>query len=133
LAPLRDAALVPVTVAAVLGVEPTAGESVQEALRCLSGQEVLLVVDNAEHLPEAGPFLVELLQAAAYLKVLVTSRSVLHLSGERVYPVAPLDPEPAVQLFVARAQAAQPKFAPQAGEAALLEEICERLDRLPLA
>jgi predicted ATPase len=134
LAPIRDATLVPGILASTLGVEPAPGESPLEAMRRhLADEELLLVVDNAEHLPEIGPLLVDLLHAAPDVRLLVTSRAVLHLSGERVYPVPPLDPEPAIQLFLARAQAAHPSFAPEASKAPLLRQICSRLDRLPLA
>jgi predicted ATPase/DNA-binding SARP family transcriptional activator len=134
LAPLRDAALVPAAVAATLGADAAPGESPQQAVvRRLRSQELLLVVDNVEHLSDVGPLLVELLHAAPALTLLVTSRTVLHLSGERVYPVAPLEPTPATELFLSRARAADPRFDPTDDEAALAAEICERLDRLPLA
>ena len=130
LAAIRDPDLVPAAIATALGME--AAES-RDALKAfVPSQELLLVVDNAEHLPGAAPFLVELLEAAPRLTLLVTSRVVLHVSGERVYPVAPLAPEAAADLFVARAQAAAPGSAADAS-ADVLDEICGRLDCLPLA
>jgi predicted ATPase len=134
LAPLQDPALVPLLIASAVGVKPRPGEPLQQALRQrLADEELLLVVDNAEHLAGVGPLLVELLESAPYLKAMVTSRAVLHVSGEQVYPVAPLERDAAAELFVVRAQAADPTFKPRAADARLVAALCERLDRLPLA
>src|SRR5207247_1296197 len=76
---------------------------------------------------------VELLAQAPHLTLLVTSRAVLHLSGEHVYPVEPLANEAAVALFCERAQAADPRFHPDAAEEEAIRHICARLDGLPLA
>ena len=99
----------------------------------LRTRELLLVLDNAEHLREASPSYVALLGAAPRLKLLVTSRAVLHLTGERVYPVEPLAKEAATALFHQRAQEAEPRFGADAANEAAIRRICERLDGLPLA
>jgi len=131
LAATRDPALVPAEIAAALGIEAT--EARETLDRFVRAKELLLVIDNAEHLPDAGPLFVELLEAAPRLKLLITSRVVLHLSGERVYPVAPLAPRPAAELFVARAEAAAPNGARTGSGSEIVEDICARLDHLPLA
>jgi predicted ATPase/DNA-binding SARP family transcriptional activator len=130
LAPLHESALVPTAVADALRVQPGLGETIADALgRRLRNDELLLVVDNAEHLPDVGVFLVGLLRQAPALTVLVTSRAVLHVTGEYVYPLQPLPERDSVVLFVERARAAGTTIEP--GPA--VSEICRRLDGLPLA
>ena len=85
------------------------------------------MLDNFEQLLPAAPFLSELLEAAPEMRLLVTSRAVLHVAGEQEYPVPPL--EEAAELFVARAQAVDPSFVPDDA----VHEICARLEGLPLA
>ncbi|HZG36976.1 MAG TPA: BTAD domain-containing putative transcriptional regulator [Gaiellaceae bacterium] len=134
LAAVRDSSLIAAAISAALGIVAEPGETQEESLRrFLRGADLLLVADNAEHLEGAGTFLVDLLRASPDLSVLVTSRAVLHVSGERVYPVAPLEPSAAVELFRARAEAAHFGFAVDEADEAILDDICERLDRLPLA
>ena len=148
LAPIGDAELVPSAIAAVLGVEKTAGRSVLEAVvDRLSGSTVLLVLDNFEQVLPGAMFLKELLAAAPDLTVLVTSQASLRLREEHEYPVSPLSlPEvgdgldeakvsqsAAVALFVDRAQAVRPDFQLTAENAAAVAGICLRLDGLPLA
>ncbi|HEV2528032.1 MAG TPA: LuxR C-terminal-related transcriptional regulator [Thermomicrobiales bacterium] len=112
----------------------------------LSGRRGLVVLDNAEHLIAAGPDIASLIAACPGLTILVTSRERLRVTGERVYPVPPLDvpdaasvdvslvaDNPAVQLFVARARAVTPRFRLTASNAGAIAEICRRLDGLPLA
>ena len=113
---------------------------------------LLLLLDNFEHLLASAPLVSALLAAGPRLKVLVTSRSVLHLSGEHTFPVPPLTlPDPrrlhatgddlvpaladyeAVRLFMARAAAARPDFTLTTDNAPAVAEICHRLDGLPLA
>lgn len=153
LAPLADAALVPVAIAETLGVRETGDRpllaSLAEALR---RRHLLLVLDNFEHVLAAGPAVAGLLAAAPRLRVLATSRAPLRVRGEHVYPVAPLDypapaslaspttlsveaiaAYPAVALFERRAQAADPEFRLTADNAAAVADICRRLDGLPLA
>src|SRR5919201_1246498 len=92
-----------------------------------------LALDNAEHLRDAGPLFVDLLAQAPRLTLLVTSRVVLHLSGEQVYPVEPLADETAVALFLERAREADPRFRPTTANGETIDRICATLDRLPLA
>src|SRR5438034_1544036 len=124
LASLRDANLVLPTIAQTLGVrEPqTAGEY-------LRTRETLLVLDNLERLLDSVPELAELLRLAPGLKVLVTSRASLRISGEQEFLVPPLEDEEAVALFADRARALKPTAV--LGDA--VGEICRRLDNLPLA
>jgi predicted ATPase/DNA-binding SARP family transcriptional activator len=95
----------------------------------LRDKQLLLVLDNFEQLLEAAASLFAVLRQAAGLKLLVTSRSPLHLSGEQLYPVPPLGGEEARRLFEERARAAKPSFASDEH----VGEICRRLDNLPLA
>ena len=95
----------------------------------LHGKEMLLLLDNFEHLLGAAPRVGALLAGASGLRVLATSRSPLHLSVEREYPLDPLDPGDAATLFVERARAIGRDLARNGPIAA----ICRRLDGLPLA
>ena len=148
LAPLRDPALVPSVLAETLGIKEVAGQALQETLtRYLQDRQVLLVLDNFEHLPTAAPVVGKLVGRCPLLTVLLTSRAPLHLSGERQFPVLPLllpdaAPQPsadglhqlpAVELFRQRAQAAMPTFELTGTNAATVAQICRRLDGLPLA
>ena len=113
LAPLRDSALVVGAIARALGIPDVSGEdSLQTLADALGPRELLLFVDNAEHVRAAAPSFVELLAQAPHLTLLVTSRVVLHLSGEQVYPVEPLAVRAAVALFLERAREAEPRFRP---------------------
>ena len=148
LAPISDPELVPSTIAQVLGVQETAGVPLRERLLdYLREKQLLLVLDNFEQVTQAGPFVIELLRAAPRLKVIVTSRAVLHLYGEQELPVPPLRlPDPkqlpplaalsqyeAVSLFIQRAVAAKPDFEVTNETAPAVAELCARLDGLPLA
>jgi predicted ATPase/DNA-binding CsgD family transcriptional regulator len=145
--PLRDPALVLPTIARAFGLNDAGNRPLAERLAAhLRPRRVLLVLDNLEQVVEAAPRIADLLTACSHLKVLATSRVVLHLSDEHDLPVAPLAlPEaevrsldevassPAVRLFVARAQAASPAFALTEANGATVAAICARLDGLPLA
>jgi predicted ATPase/DNA-binding SARP family transcriptional activator len=133
LAPLRDRELVMSAIAQGLGMRQLSEQPLETIAPALRRRELLLLLDNAEHLPAAAPRYVELLAHAPRLKLLVTSRVVLHLSGEHVYPVEPLRSEEAVALFCERARAADPRFQPDATEEEAIRRICTRLDNLPLA
>jgi predicted ATPase/DNA-binding CsgD family transcriptional regulator len=148
LTPITDAALMPVSIATVLGVREVAGEALQDTLaRRIGDREVVLVLDNLEQLPAAGLVIAELLAASPRLRVLATSRAPLHVRGEHEYPLAPLQlPGPvelaslddlaeveAVKLFVERARAIDPAFALTGDNAVAVAGICARLDGLPLA
>jgi predicted ATPase/DNA-binding SARP family transcriptional activator len=98
----------------------------------LAPRELLLVLDNFEQLVTGAPVVADLLGAAPRLTVLLTSREPTRLAAERLYPVAPLDGDAAVALFVDRVRARDPAFALNGG-AGHVREICERLDHLPLA
>jgi predicted ATPase/DNA-binding CsgD family transcriptional regulator len=148
LAPVADPALAPTTIAQALGLREATGRPVFEALAAfLVPRELLLVLDNLEHLLVVAPAVVDLLAACPRLTVLATSRAVLHVSGEHDYPVPPLPLPPAdpglpparladyaaVALFAERARAAQAGFALSEANAAAVAEVCRRLDGLPLA
>ena len=134
LAPVRDPGLVVAAICHALDVHDVPNQKLLETLmNALRPRELLLVVDNAEHLRAAAPLYVELLAHAPRLTVLVTSRAVLHLSGEHVYPVEPLEDDAAVALLVERAREADPGFDPEPAGEDTLRRICARLDGLPLA
>jgi predicted ATPase/DNA-binding CsgD family transcriptional regulator len=145
---VRDASLVAAAIAHAVGVLPTGGTPIHDAMTsALRAAEVLIVVDNFEHLLEAAPFLAGLLASCPRLKVLVTSRVLLRVSGEHALAIPPLAlPDPhsspsleelthaaAVQLFVERAQAVDVTFALSESNAPRVVEICRRVDGLPLA
>jgi predicted ATPase/class 3 adenylate cyclase len=95
----------------------------------LRGRALLLVLDNVEQVIDAAPAIAELLSAAPRCAAIVTSRERLAVAAEQEYPVSPLSPHGAVELFTARARHVKPGFQPGAE----LDAICARLDRLPLA
>ncbi len=148
LAPLRDSALVPQAIADALGLgerdDQTPLERIQASLR---QRELLLVLDNFEHIIDAAPIVAILLRGTLRLKILVTSRTLLKVSGEQAYSVPPLAlPDPihipppdelakvgAVALFLARVCERVPGFALNETNAADIAAICTRLDGLPLA
>jgi predicted ATPase/DNA-binding SARP family transcriptional activator len=148
LAPLADPGLVPVTVAVALGLAlPAGAESPERVAAALGAKRLLLVLDNCEHVIEATARLAEaLLRTNPHARVMATSREPLRAPGEYVYRVLPLqvpaegtedreDPleAAAVQLFVARAQAMDLRFALNARTAAITGAVCRRLDGIPLA
>ena len=148
LARARDPGAVVSAIAQALGLREVEGRSLLESLKdALRDKDVLLVLDNFEQVIGAAPLLVELLAACPRLKLLVTSRAVLHVRGEKEFPVPPLAlPDPrrrpaldvlsqhaAVQLFIERALDVRPDFALTDENAAAVAEICTRLDGLPLA
>ncbi len=132
LAPVARADGVAAALAAAIDAQPTGGESVDAALvRRLTGQELLLVVDNCEHVLDAAPLLSMLLAQCPRLTLLATSREPLRLTVERCVPIAPLPPGAAVELFKERAAMRDPHVALDVDDA--LDTICRRLDGLPLA
>jgi len=147
LAPLQDAGLVLHTIAHTLRLQQTGLEPLKHLQTFLQDKHLLLVLDNFEQVVEAAPDLVDLLTACPHLKLLVTSREVLHVRGERTYTVQPLalpDPQQltdrevvarsgAVALFLERAREIIPDLALTSETAPLIAEICRRLDGLPLA
>ena len=148
LAAVPEPALVASAIAQSLGVREAGGRPLAETLvSALRAKHLLLVLDNLEHLLDATPLIAQLLVASPRLSVLATSRAVLRVSGEHDIPVPALalpDAETAptveevgaasaVQLFVARAQAARPDFVLTTANAMIVADICRRLDGLPLA
>jgi len=124
LSTVLDPLLVPDAIAQGVGVPEANRDTLLDLLRPRSQ---LLVLDNFEQLLPAAPFLSELLEAAPEVRLLVTSRAVLHVAGEQEYPVPPL--EEAEELFVARAQAVDPSYRPDDA----VRDVCTRLEGLPLA
>lgn len=140
LALINDASLVLPAIAHAVGTEERSDQPLNALLQQrLSSQRMLLVLDNLEHVLGAAPQLAELLAATSQLKLLVTSRAALRLTGEQAFAVPPLSlpaggaPSEAVELFVARAQALNPDFAMNETNATQIAAICRRLDGLPLA
>jgi predicted ATPase/class 3 adenylate cyclase len=148
LAAIRDPSLVASSIARTLGLQEKADQVLLESLKeSLRDQQMLLVLDNFEQIVAAALPVAELLAACPRLKYLVTSRVVLHLSGEHEFPVPPLAlPDPgrlpavdalaqyaAVALFIQRALAVKPDFRVDNANAPAVAEICVRLDGLPLA
>ncbi len=150
LSTLNDPDLIPSAIIQTLGIREAGGQSpiktLKKKLQNSSGVPMLLLLDNFEQLVQAASIVAEILVAGPDLKILVTSRSALHVYGEHEFPVPPLAvPDsrsesvealskcPAVALFVQRALAAKPDFELNRGNASAITEICARLDGLPLA
>ncbi len=132
--PLRDPAFVLPAIANAFSLSDTGRAPLMAQLFAhLRFRKLLLVLDNFEHLIEAAPMLTELLTACPGLKMLLTSRVVLRLSGEHDLAVLPLPIPAAVELFLARARAAYPDFQLTASNSTAIAKICVRLDGLPLA
>jgi predicted ATPase/class 3 adenylate cyclase len=147
LAPVRDVGGVDNAVAAVFSVTAQAGQSTREALvEFLRSKELLLVLDNCEHLIEGAAALAGVLaRSCERLVVLATSREALGIDGEHMVPVPPLEvpgadadlaaitQAEAVRLFAERAAAVKPGFAVTAGNAAAVAAVVRRLDGIALA
>ena len=148
LAATRTPAFVAPAIAETLGLSNvTAVDLPKRARVACVDRRILLVLDNFEHVIEAAPLVAELLTAVASLKLLITSRALLHVRGEREYAIGPLtlkpDAErmapadlarmPAVRLFVARVRDVQPGFRLTSANGPTVTAICRRLDALPLA
>jgi predicted ATPase/DNA-binding CsgD family transcriptional regulator len=143
LAPAREPRDLISAIADALGVRETGVRPLVEVVAAaLRDREVLLVLDNFEQIVSAAPSLVDLLVACPRVKLLVTSRAILRVSGEHVFPLRPLslpttgdsggDSE-AVHLFVERATAVHPDLLLDDTALATIGAICRRLDGLPLA
>ncbi|MEU8621993.1 BTAD domain-containing putative transcriptional regulator [Streptomyces sp. NPDC048623] len=146
LAPLDDPGAVPGAVLSALRLRetnlitregvPLQDDPTSHLVEHLSRRPLLLVLDNCEHVIDAAAALAEtLLTHCPELRILATSREPLGVPGEAVRPVEPLPPTPAHRLFAERARAVRPAFRADATaeDAAAVEEICRRLDGLPLA
>jgi predicted ATPase/class 3 adenylate cyclase len=141
LAPVGDPGAVADAVATALGVTPRAGSRVADSVSvALAGRQMLVVVDNCEHVLEAAAQVIEtILAATTAVKVMATSREGLRVAGEHLWPVPSLDVaagvgSAAVELFVERARAVAPRFGlgdPHDANAVI--EICRRLDGMALA
>ena len=146
LASLTGSALVPASVAEALGIpEQDAADPMAGVVRALSDRELLIVLDNCEHVLESASRVVVMLAGQCRrVRVMATSRERLDVPGESVFPVPPLElPDDgsvravagseAGHLFITRARAANPAFALSAGNSAAVAEVCARLDGMPLA
>jgi predicted ATPase len=122
LAAVRDPQLVLQEAAQAVGADDGLADHIAD-------KQLLLLLDNFEHLTDAATDTAALLTACPNLTVLVTSRELLRLPGEQAYPVPPLQPEDGSELFLARARVSEPGFAPSAA----VGELCARLEQLPLA
>jgi predicted ATPase/DNA-binding NarL/FixJ family response regulator len=143
-----DPDLVIPTIARTLGLEEAGGRPLLEHVQAfLKERRMLLLLDNFEQVVDAAPMLADLLSACPNLKVLATSRAVLHISGEHTFSVSPLalpdaaslsmkediNRYPAIALFSERARAVLPEFLLNKENSAVVAEICIHLDGLPLA
>ena len=147
LAAASDADELAQVVAATLGVVPRSGSTLDDSvLDALRTRELVLVLDNCEHLLAAAGRLTDgLLRECPGVRILATSREALGVAGEQVWPLSSLELPPrasaldtvvaseAVQLFAERARAVQPGFALDDANAEAVAEICRRLDGIPLA
>jgi predicted ATPase/class 3 adenylate cyclase/DNA-binding CsgD family transcriptional regulator len=136
LAPITDPELVSVAVARALGLPDQPGRSTMDTLaRFIADRQMLVVMDNCEHLLDASAALVNaLLAAAAGLTLLTTSREPIGVAGELSWRVPSLSlADEAIELFTDRARLARPDFAVSDDNATVVAEICARLDGLPLA
>ncbi|HEY2090029.1 MAG TPA: LuxR C-terminal-related transcriptional regulator [Mycobacterium sp.] len=136
LAPITDPEIVPITVARALGLPDQPGRSTMDTLnRFVADHQMLIVLDNCEHLLDASAALVNaLLGAAAGLTFLTTSREPIGVAGEVSWRVPSLSlGDEAIELFTDRARHARPEFIVTDDNAAIVAEICARLDGLPLA
>jgi len=148
---ISDPAMVPAAIAESVGIRETGGRPfhvlLKDYLRDTEPAQVLLLLDNMEHILAASSIVVELIEASRSLKILVTSRAPLRVYGEYEFPVPPLalpDPRqmnslpalaenPSIVLFAQRAQAVKPGFQLTDENAPIVAEICSRVDGLPLA
>lgn len=146
LAPLKDPGLIPAKLVEALGLETGGGIDPRDhVVRFLAERQVLLVLDNFEHLSEGAHFVSELLSSAPRVTIIATSRAPLRVSGERELPVPPMAvPDPdlnlevaagtdGVRLFVSRTEAVQPGFRVEEENLAAITGIVRALDGLPLA
>ncbi|MGH2699051.1 MAG: adenylate/guanylate cyclase domain-containing protein, partial [Actinomycetota bacterium] len=148
LAAIVDPSLMPSTVAGALALREEGARPVIETIKDhLRQRRILLLLDNFEQVVSSAPSLSELLRAAPDLKLIVTSRTPLMITGEHEYPVPPMSlPDPlslpgldvlagyeSTNLFLQRARSVKPDFAITEDNAAEIAEICVRLDGLPLA
>lgn len=147
LAPLASPDDIPQAIGRALGAVDEGPLSLEDLFTALEQKQLLLLLDNFEHLLAAAPLVTDVLRACPQVTVLATSRAALRLSGEQEYPVPPL-PAPdlshlpamealadyaAVRLFVERAARVRPDFVLTSTNAGAVAAICAQLDGLPLA
>ena len=135
LSAITNPELVPTALADALKIKQIANRSVPQLIgdQLQNSGPFLLLLDNFEQVLPAATVVAETLEACPSLKILVTSRSSLRIYGEQEFPVTPLAQNSAVELFVQRATAVWPDFAITQENTAVVQEICLRLDGLPLA
>lgn len=134
LSAIANVSLIPGTILGAVGAEATPDDDPIETLvEFLSKRELLIVLDNSEHLVAGvAPIVARIVARCAHATVLATSREPLDVSAERIYRLASLDLDAAVQLFADRARAADSSFRIDESREAVAE-ICERLDGIALA
>lgn len=148
LAPVTDYRLVGATIAGILGIQDSGKQPIEQTLvDFLSDKQILMVLDNIEQVVEASRLLSDILTQCKEVKMLVTSRTSLHIRNERIYNLAPLvlpgenlflTPDelrkyPATQLFVERALEVNHRLQFNKENTDAILEICRRMDGLPLA
>jgi predicted ATPase/DNA-binding XRE family transcriptional regulator len=134
LAPISDPALMADTVAAAIELRPTSRPALAVLIDFLCDKELLLILDNCEHLIQAcAELAVALLRACPRLRILATSREYLNVAGETAWRVPSLSAAESLQLFTARASAARADFALSSQNTSTVTDICRRLDGIPLA
>jgi len=135
LASITNPDLVVTALAGALDIQQVASRTIPQLVgdQLRHAGPFLLLLDNFEQVLPAATLVAETLEACPSLKIVVTSRSRLRIYGEQEFPVAPLAPNSAVELFVQRAAAVWPDFAITSENATAVQEICSRLDGLPLA
>jgi predicted ATPase/DNA-binding winged helix-turn-helix (wHTH) protein len=135
LASIRDPDLVATALADALEIQQVANRTIPQLIgdQLQNSGPFLLLLDNFEQVLPAARVVAETLEACPTLKILVTSRSFLRIYGEQEFPVTPLAQNSAIELFAQRAAAVWPDFAITSDNAGAVQEICSRLDGLPLA
>lgn len=135
LAAVRDPAFIETAIASTLGVRESPEVELRDALHAfLRDRTTLLVLDNLEQLlPDGAEVVAKLVRGAPNIRVLVTSRELLRISGEQGHPVPPLEVDAGVELFVDRAREHRSDFVPDDEAMGAIRAIAERLGGLPLA
>jgi len=135
LASITDPTLVGIAIADALEIQQVANRTIPQLIgdQLQNSGPFLLLLDNFEQVLPAAALVAETLEACPSMKILVTSRSCLHIYGEQEFPVTPLAKDAAIELFVQRATAVWPDFEITSENTAAVQEICLRLDGLPLA
>ena len=134
LAAVRDPDLVAGAIVTAMELPESGDPPAVRLRRSCTGRRLLLVLDNCEHLVDAAAAVTEeLLSACEEVHVLATSREALRVAGESVWPIPPLAEPHATELFTRRATALDPAFSVDPASLPVIQEICGRLDGLPLA